>query len=185
MKQLLYTIQHIDAYREMERTGVLRASENFLMMDGAFRSAYGYMAEQLEKRVGKPPCGVHYPVWAWHTWEGKRGRRDLRFSGYAPRGTEMVQIEFEAEEGSFLLSDFDAWHLVLNDRYIGEREALAPILNAPVTDLAALKALTERSWEKIFDLQNPLTPPEDVSLQACLWEIPLSSVKRVWHFIAK
>lgn len=185
MKQILYTIQHVASYEEMLRTGTLRANEKYMLFDGEYRFAYDYMARMLRERVGKAPDGVFYPIWAWHTWEGKQGRRDLRCSGYGERGTKMVEIAFEAEEGSFLLSDFDVWHMVLSGSYIGDREELAPILNAPATDLDALAAATERSWERIFDLENPLTPPEDASLQACLWEVPISAVKKVWFFTAK
>ncbi len=185
MKQILYTIQHIAAYEEMLRTGTLRANEKYMLFDGEFRPAYDYMARMLRERVGKAPDGVFYPIWAWHTWEGKRGRRDLRCSGYGERGTKMVEIAFAAEEDSFLLSDFDAWHLVLANRYIGEREDIASLFEAPVTDLAKLDQITKRSWEKIFDLENPLTLPEDISLQACLWEVPISAIKKVWFFTAK
>ena len=47
---------------------------------------------------------------------------DLRLSGYAKRGTPMVQITFEADTKDFLLSDFDDWHIILAKNYIADNE---------------------------------------------------------------
>ena len=111
VKITLWTIQHADAWVVLERDGVLRADSRRGWTE--FRFAYDWMAEQMGKRIGPPPDGVPVPLWAWYQWEGRRGPRDLRQSGYAPRGTPMVQIEFEIEESQELLSDFDRWNTVL------------------------------------------------------------------------
>ena len=108
MKQIMWTIQTEEAFLEFERTGALRANENFLFCEDYYRFAYDWLSNQMALRIGPPPENVRYPVWAWYQWEGKRKRRDLRQSGYAKRGTPMVQITFEADPDSFLLSDFDA-----------------------------------------------------------------------------
>ena len=74
----------------------------------------------MKQRIGKPENkDIVLPIWVWDQREGKRKRRDLRYSGYADRGTKMVQIEFEIPLKNVLLSDFDAWHLVLNKYYFG------------------------------------------------------------------
>lgn len=187
MKQRLWTIQHEDAYQEFQKTGVLRANENHLFCEDDFRFAYDWIAQEMIQRIGQPPMDVRYPVWAWYQWEGKRKRMDLRRAGHAERGTPMVQIEFEAEVGTFLLSDFDSWHAVLSNRYLANDEdewdqfyALHP--NPKQEDM-------QPSWERIFNLTR-YTPgwdyrPEEKSIQATLWQIELSQVKKVEHFIAK
>ena len=40
MKQLLWTIQTEDAFKEFERTGILRANEDYLFCEDYYRFAY-------------------------------------------------------------------------------------------------------------------------------------------------
>lgn len=187
MKQLLWTIQHEDAYREFERSGVLVANEDFLFCGDDLRFAYDWLSNQMRGRIGQPPEGIRYPVWAWYQWEGKRKRRDQRLSGYAKRGTPLVQITFEADAGNFLLSDFDAWHNVLANQYVANDEVEWDRFyeHNPHPEQCDV----EPSWERIFDIAH-FTPnwdfePERKSIQATLWKIDMSQVKKVEHFIAK
>ena len=187
MKQTLWTIQHIDAYENMKKTGVLHANEQFLFCQDDMRYAYDWIAQQMCTRIGAPPADVEYPVWAWYQWEGKRKRRDLRHAGYAKRGTPMVQIEFEAEETTILLSDFDDWHLVLGNHYIADNEADLDRFYLPGSEESQGEICA--SWEKVFDLDrytpNWDCPPERQSIQACVWEVHMSQVKKVEFFTAK
>ena len=68
---LLWSIQHQCAYEKMEQSGVLRADKNFIATDW-FEDSYLWMAEQMKKRIGEPPEGVIFPVWAWYQWEASR-----------------------------------------------------------------------------------------------------------------
>ena len=187
MKETLWTIQNEAVFEVFQKTGVLRADPSKLIFDGDFQNAYNWMTAQMRKRIGTPPAGVQYPVWAWYQWEGKRKRMDLRSSGYAKRGTPMVQITFEAEPASFLLSDFDAWHIVLANQYLADNEAEWDKFYE--NNHKPGQADVEPSWERIFDLWRH-TPnwdcePERKSIQATLWEIHMSQVKKVEHFLAK
>lgn len=183
MKETLWTIQDETAFNAFIKTGVLRADPNYLIFDGNFQSAYDWMTSQMNLRIGPAPDGVKYPIWAWYQWEGKRKRRDLRLSGYAKRGTPMVQITFEAEENTFLLSDFDDWHFVLCDNYIPDDENDWDSFYD--NDFINKKDAIIKSWDKIFDLNRCNSYKDNPSLQATLWEIHLSQVKKVDHFIAK
>lgn len=187
MKQTLWTIQHLEAYRQMKEIGVLRANEQFLFCKNDFKFAYDWMAEQMRLRVGEPPANVIYPIWAWYQWEGQKMRRDLRFSGYAERGTPMVQIEFSAEEKFILLSDFDEWHSVLSNTYIADNEQDFEKFYNVKTEDAQLQIIS--SWEKIFDMEryspNWISPPEEKSIQANIWEIHISQIIKVDFFTAK
>lgn len=182
MTETLWTIQTEEAFAVLQRTGVLRTDPERLLFGGEFRAAYDWMAAQMCRRVGPPPVGVAYPVWAWYQWEGRRKRMDQRRSGYAPRGTPMVQLTFEADPREFLRSDFDAWHLVLGRDYIADSERDWEQFRAAGGDAST-------SWDKIFDLTRH-TPgwdcaPEERSIQATLWELKLSQVRKAEHFIAK
>lgn len=186
-RQLLWTIQSEAAYREFENTGILRANDNFLFCEDDFLFAYDWISQQMRQRIGEPPESVRYPIWAWYQWEGKRKRRDLRCSGYAMRGTPMVQITFEAAPSTFLLSDFDKWHNILAMQYVARDErdwehfyAANPKPQQPDV---------EPSWNRIFALDQ-YTPdwdsdPDRQCIQATLWQIEAAQVKKVEHFIAR
>ncbi len=187
MKQLLWTIQTEEAYQEFGKTGILVANEEFLFCGDELRFAYDWMAKQMMKRIGAPPEGVRYPVWAWYQWEGKRKRMDQRQSGYAKRGTPLVQITFEADDDIFLLSDFDAWHNVLANQYVANDEIEWDRFYEEKPQPKQIDV--EPSWNRIFDITH-YTPnwdcePEKKSIQATLWKIDMSQVKKVEHFLAK
>ena len=187
MQLTLWTIQHTDAYKAFMHNGVLRANEDFLFCEDDLRFAYDWMAQQLAKKIGPPPLNVNYPIWAWYQWEGKKARRDLRFSGYAPRGTPMVQIEFEVDSDYVLLSDFDDWNLVLNNSYIADSENEFESFYA--MEYKDENERIEGSWRKIFDIEKEIpgwtTPLDKKTIQATLWEVRLEQVKKVQWFIAK
>ena len=188
MKQLLWSIQHIDAYERMLEEGALRADRAFISDKSIFLPAYEWMAEQMKARVSMPPENVSLPVWAWHTWEGKRKRRDLRCSCYGPRGAHMVQLTLLADESDFLLSDFDDFHQVIYGTYIADSEAdYDSYYNMPYGEEREKRLA--RSWEKIFDLSRDfpdyILPNDMRSIQATLWEIRPEQIIKVEHFIAR
>ena len=187
MKQLLWTIQHEAAYSDFEKTGVLVANEKFLFCQDDLAFAYDWMSKQMNARIGNPPKGVKYPIWAWYQWEGKRKRMDQRLSGYAKRGTPLVQITFEADADSFLLSDFDEWHNVLANQYVAIDEADWDWFYGQTPH--PQQCDVTQSWERIFDITHFVPKwdcaPEEKSIQATLWKIHISQIKKVEHFIAK
>lgn len=201
----LWTIQHEEAYHEFERTGVLRANNDYLFCEDDFRYAYDWIAQQMVEKVGAPPdAEIKYPIWAWYKWEGKRKRRDLRCSGYGNRGTPMVQIEFEASDNTVLLSDFDDWHLVMAyhyipdseedyDRFYKEHEPESRLpwgMGQDNTDprIQPMLADIRSSWWKVFDLGYNgwcSSKPGREYIQATLWQITRDQVRKVEHFKAK
>ena len=101
---------------------------------------------------------------------------DLRQSGYAERGTLLVQITFEVEESDFLHSDFDEWHSVLSCQYVAESEADWDTFYERIP--SPQQADVEASWSRIFDLQRYCPgwdcAPDRQSIQATLWQIEIS-----------
>lgn len=172
----LWTIQHKKAYEEMLRTGVLRANSAHIF-DEFFRESYEWMAEQMKKRVGAPPDGVELPVWAWYQWEGMRKRTDMRHHGRAgDKRVPIVLLTIDVPDDQVLLSDFDYWHVVLND---GE-------LIFPYDENANYsKEKRHKSWDNIFDYECKWSNEERViglSTQATMWEIKEEWVLKVEHF---
>lgn len=143
----------------------------------------------MHRRVGAPPHGVRYPIWAWLQYESAAKRRpDLRRAGHLPSGSPGVLIEFDAGEDQVLLSDFDLWHYVLNRWYLPQTPMEAKDENE--RGLPAPSALQlANSWQRIFELEQSLEgvslPRPNRSIQATIWQVPLSSVRSVKTFHAR
>ena len=99
----------------------------------------------------------------------------------------MVQITFEADTKDFLLSDFDSWHIVLANQYLADNEQDWDDFYANNGEQKTDEIVA--SWDKVFDL-NRYVPgwnasPDRRTVQATLWEIHMTQVKKVEHFLAK
>jgi len=173
---ILWTIQHKAAYEEMLRTGVLRANSKYIFEE-SFRESYGWMADQMKRRIGNPPAGVTLPVWAWYQWEGKRKRPDMRSPGRSSdKGVPIVLLTIDVPDDQVLLSDFDYWHVVLNDG-----ELIFPYDENTVY----FKEERQKSWENIFDYECTYDEEErtiGLSTQATMWEIKTEWVLKVENF---
>jgi len=99
-------------------------------------------------------------------------------------------IECELPDEQVLLSDFDAWHLILNDDYIGLSEDDYDAFHAEVAAAGHtnddalpqhLQKRLRRSWERAIDFEELASPywgeAADKSIQACFWKIDIEQVK--------
>lgn len=120
---ILWTIQPEEVYRLLMDTGVYHCDFNKSKMQD-WKMQYDWLAEQMSNRIGLPPANVSYPVWAWHTWEGNRKRPDLRRErwGNGWKGEQFVRMEIEIPDEQVLLSDFDAWSIILLNGLLSETE---------------------------------------------------------------
>ena len=135
------------------------------------------MAEQMKKRIGNPPDGVELPVWAWYQWEGMWKRPDMRHHGrVSDKGVASVLLILEVPDDKVLLSDFDYWHVVLNDG-----ELILPYDENVVYS----KEERQKSWENIFDYECTFDNGErtiGLSTQDTMREIKAEWVLKVEHF---
>lgn len=204
---ILWTIQHYPAYESLQKNGILRADEDHLFCEDDFRYAYDWMSEKMIDAGLMLPQGARYPVWAWHQWEGKRKRRDMREGGHAKRGEKIVQLTIEIDDQDVLLSDFDLFHYPLNRGYlpIDEKDDLAfekhyeslgyshQDLNNPDVqndDMKKIRMDIISSWDRIFQLGQEddgwlYGKNEGKSIQATFWELRLEQVVKTEVFIAK
>ncbi len=180
----MWTIQNAVAWDELERNGLLRANPDCAERD--FLPAYEWMAERLAELVPPPP-GCVLPLWAWFRWQGERRRRpDLRAAGHLPPGERGVRIAFSIPASDVLLSDFDAWHAVLNRHpYIPDDEDHEAVMK----HYEALKGrdkqeFLERSWRGIF-LKPGEQWPEEASIQGVFWELRRDQVEETTPFRAR
>lgn len=162
----LWTIQTHTAWQHAQQKGILRTDGR--RVERTFRPAYRWMMRHMQLRL--PNYRGGYPVWAWYA-----PKPDLRASALLPRGTRGVRIEFEAPAHAMLLSNFDAWHCVLNGSYLALCEDEYHKVGAKFT-----AAQVEQSWTRIFDLQKT-----DLYIQAVVEQITLSQVVRVDTFVAR
>ena len=84
---------------------------------------YHWMAKQMQERLPpKPPLAGAFPVWAWHTHNGKP-LADLRTREFGRKRERRVRLTLEVPSESVLLSDEEDWHHVLNAWFITDTEA--------------------------------------------------------------
>lgn len=190
----LWTIQPLEVVEQIEKIGyyICDSTKAELPNDfETFRNAYTWLSMEMDKRIGRRPKGVVYPVWAWYIRNWKNKKPDLRESGYGPRGEKMVCIEIEKNKKDVLLSDFDAWHSVLNNGYFpnayneSEWDRLQDWYDS--LSIGKQKKVKLSSWENIFDI----TPFENDFMcqgryvQATFWVLKKEEIKKIQYFICK
>lgn len=151
-----YTVQKRSVWNKWEKQGFLKASER---EDELFEGAYKWMREQMSSRLlnykGEPL------IWLWtEKPQWYRNWSDI------PR-KKFVLLTLELNEGEVVFSDFDAWHIILNDLEFDDGER----------------------WERVFDLEwlkkNFLEEHEKQTLQATTGIIDISKVIDVKYFTNK
>lgn len=176
----LWTIQHNLAYEKMMQCGRLTADNNFLFCENDFRFAYDWMSSQMQDRIGNAPNGIDYPVWAWYQWDGQRKQLDMRkHRKWSAKGTPVVLLTIDVPDNQVLLSDFDAWHFVMNNIYYPKSDA----------DFDNIDCATEQqkveSWNRIF-IPNTANSEKKLPshIQATMWQIKNEWVSNAEHFIS-
>ena len=165
-----WTIHPVEAWVQFQRQGFIVGDPKYIHED--FIGPYRWMMEQMKKRL--PDYRGEYPVWVWPR------KPDLSQPGHLPENTKGVCLELELDDKNVLLSDFDAWHCVLNnwplefeDNEFGEN---------PDQDTIT------KSWERIFDYQTLWQHPDwrtsTNKLQGTTGKVSIDHVKKVIPFIA-
>ena len=183
---IIWTVQPVSALRDLETDGVFRCdrSQSFnLMKADTLERPYRWLIQRMTEKIGAPPAGVEYPIWAWHTWEFARRRPDTESAVFVRRTEEKVLFTLDVPEEALVLSDFDAWQYVLMDSYVAdavteeEFDALKERLEG--LDGEELRVETERSWVNVFktDPVNSELLIRGRYVQATFWEIRREYVK--------
>ena len=186
----VWTIQPEEVLARLKEERVLYADPACITKE--FRHAYDWMRTQMGRCL--PHYDGHFPWWGWHT-----PHPDLRQSGHLERGTKGVRLELEIDPNEVLLSDFDAWHSVLNCGYLGLTEAEddawyrrfeAAVPNRwawPLPEPWYSDILT--SWERVFDLEalaaSEYWQSEPRYIQATFEALRLVDVRKCTSFVAR
>lgn len=195
---ILWTIQTEEVYEQLMGSGIYRTDESLSLAGDIedFKLQYDWLADKMRFLVGNPPEGVVYPVWAWHTWEGHRKRRDMRRRGYGTKGLKLIQMEIDIPDDKVMLTDFDLWVAALHGCNIDiETEADADedknnLFTAVKTErYQEYKEMIIKSWDRCIGCDQKYNDlfmyKGGRSIQATFWELKSDQVKKVWHFTCK
>ena len=193
----LWTLQPLEYFNACKDKGVIKADPDFMesLDEGwGFKAPYEWMIRQLNKRI--PGYDGGYPVWCYPY------KPDMRLSCWGRDGSKEVRIEFEVPDEKVLISDYQLWHIPLNNGYLGTSEqdddafdaeeiargcASKHLVNSKwyETDDPYPNDLRQKifdSWERIFpDRWHELNDPDwfgtvGDDLQVCVQEVPFSSI---------
>ncbi len=132
----VWLIIPVAAYERLQTKGCLGGDGRRICWKG-FRRPYIWMSEQMRDRLGPSPTGSDYPVWVWYQWDRQHPKPDLRSSGHLSPGQRGYRLELLMPKATVLLSDFEAWHCVLNNWYCwddpGHEQWEADLKNAGLT----------------------------------------------------
>ena len=142
----------------------------------------------MTDRIGKPPAGVTYPVWAWYIRHWKRGKPDLRKErwNWGPGNEEYACLEIEIPDEDVVLFDFDAWIIILNNGLLSDTEEEDKQQEVIFISLSESEQEKYRlaNWQRAFDI-SPLDSDwitRGESVQATFWELKKEQIKKVQIF---
>lgn len=211
---ILWTIQNKAVWEKLETDGTYTASDRFLGFppdeDDAFNHshyAYLWLIDQMKNRIGLPPEGVVYPIWAWYKQHSQSdGKPDMRRSHYL-KGHACVRMKLDIPDYEVLLSDFDEWHCALNYWFLSETEKESDEFdawcgslgvdfqdirnwNVDSSQLREVRAKIEKSWELMLGVRKCVDEDwhfswSKRSIQATFWVLRRENVLSVEHFISR
>lgn len=193
----VWTIQPLEVFNNLMKDGVYicdKTKSSYLsdeLFQDTFTNAYNWLNEKMIEKIGNPPEGVEYPVWAWYKRYNKHKKPDLRNVGLGTPGEDSVCIELEIPDSDVVLSDFDAWHSVLNNWYIDDstNEKEYDEMQARVDALPreTKKKEIKKSWNKIFDISYLDTDwrANGIFVQATFWILKKEYIVNYWKFKAR
>jgi len=193
----IWSIQSREAWEHLNEHGRLEASKRH--STSSWPHAYDWMRDQLADRIGEPSHLDAMPLWGWYQWAGTTKKRpDLRFirHHWGPEGNH-VMIECELPDDQVLLSDHDAWHVIIGNGFLSlteqedslfsKKEKLGRKRNEKFGPYLDRKI--QNSWARVFDLEaldsDYWGSIESKSIQASFWRIELSQVKSHKPFTSK
>ena len=158
----LWNIQGIEIYEQLKRSGVAYCTKPQWGDDPIFMYAYQWMAKQMRQRIGEPPIdGIEYPIWAWYQYDSAKKRKPTRSLGNIPEGLSAY-MEIEVPDKDVLLSDFDAWHCVLNQGPIDDWKSISKTIVVLEKESGRhllyeeypqnLRDRIEKSWEELENI---------------------------------
>lgn len=181
---ILWTIQPFEVLESIRLTGVYHCDFSRSMLSD-YEEQYGWLVKAMKARIGDPPEGVSYPVWAWYMWEGVRKPPNLHGEhfGNGRKGDRLVCMEIDIQEENVILSDFDSWSIILLHGLLSDSEEEDKRQEHEYNSLSdkERKKYRDKNWEQVFDLtyvDNGWVHRGD-SIQATFWELRKENIQNV------
>lgn len=161
--------------------------------DWGFFHAYQWLKYQMNQKGIKYHHANEQIIWAWYQWAGENKKApDKRYqSVYNYFEDPYVLLELEINPERVLLSDYDAWHYVLNYWHLSsdrESEKFSKSFDfyrkKPLAGLA--NEQIQNTWLSIFDLDKSKKilniESNNQQIQATFFELFFNDVKKVHFF---
>lgn len=191
----LWTVQPEEVYKQLLQNGSLKAevSKSECLEGGnckCFVDAYKWLIEQMEKRGYNKPKGYEIPWWAWYRLNGKNEITSEIETLCTPR-KKFKLLELEVPDKYVLLSDYDAWHYVLNKWWYDdstcdeEWEKNRDWFDA--LPYSEQERLEKESWQKIFDIRIRESEwnSNGLYVQAVFWVLKADYIVRVTDIVGR
>lgn len=193
----LITFQTWGAFQELISKEYLVTNPQYINVLKS-KKVYEWIIRKMDEKIKDKPKGASYPLWAWVQYGKRQCPPKHKTLGYfAPNEDILVKITFHKNEEELLLTNFNLFSFLLNNRYIpiNKKEYLQfekrlKENNITYDDLKAYmrpdKFLNHRQdkeymqiikeIQKSFDLI--LNPGKD-RIQACFWKLNVSDIIQV------
>lgn len=177
----MYHPFHIEAYDAFLRDEV---------GDWGFLKAYAWLREEMKKRQIESHISESHLCWGWAQWWGKKKMPDKRYKTVNRffENEPFVMLELDVPENRILLTDFDAWHFVLNEWFLGSEKDM-DTFDAQYDrhdKTIECREKIRQSWQLIFDLPRVCEhlefKPEEQIVQATFFDILYTDVQKVHFF---
>lgn len=187
---ILWTIQPERVFRLIYKRGVYRCDLSKSGMEDFADPQYDWLVSQMKKRIGPPPEGVKYPVWAWYRWSLTKKRPDLHAIRWwwGQKGDKFYRIEIDIPDSEVLLSDYESWAgIILNNGLLSYTEQEDKELDAIYESLSpeGKNKFRAKNWERVFDVsyfENGWTNRGN-TIQATFWELRRENIRSFTPFI--
>lgn len=185
---ILWTIQPLEVYQEICDTGVYRCDPVKADLLEYWTLQYDWLAGKMAEKIGPPPKGVRFPVWAWYVYDGKHKKLDLRHMRwkYDTAGLKQVCLELDVPDDQVVLTNFDTWGMILYKIPISYTEEEYNRLGAQCKAMSEEEkaAFLNENWERVFDntpYHNEWIDRGNM-IQATFWELKKEYIRNVRFF---
>jgi len=167
-----YSIQPRRIWKKYLKLGYMEGSKENAM----YPEQYKWMVKQMTKRL--PNYKGEYPIWLWVDFPVM-----YRFTNSIVSRKKFVLLTIELNHEDVLLSDFDAWHIPLNDGVFNEdTNLLSSYKYNENEDMSDWENIFNFDWLKENFYENN---DEILTLQGTTGRIPIDKVVDIKYFTTK
>jgi hypothetical protein len=181
-------MQPVEVYEQIKKDGYYKFDSTKAENYKDFKNSYSWLEQQMNIRGIIKENSCDGLVWAWHTYNKKHKKPDLRHSGFGYKDEESVCLEIEKPDDKVLLSDYDLWHYVLNgwwlDKSTCEKEWDKNHEWLNTLDTSERNRIIEESWKDIFNIYYYESDwiLRGAYVQATFYGLELEDIKKVQYF---